>query len=352
MELNAHQQFSQIDTENMLDHIDGLPEQLIFAYQLGMNLDLPKMEPVNTIVVAGMGGSAIGADLLAAYAMDQLRVPFIVHRDYGLPAFAIGRDKLVVVSSHSGNTEEALSAYQVALERGCQVVVVTTGGSLAEAAEQAGTPVLRFEHTGQPRAAVGFSFGLLLVLLSRLGLIADASAEVEETHAVLTALKSRIQADVPLMQNPAKRQAGQFVGRHVMIFAGSLLAPVARRWKTQFNEVAKTFAVYEPLPEANHNTLAGIYNPPEHVRHAYGMFLAAGQEHPRNQLRLQRTRELFMLEGIATDFFNAKGESRMSQMWSALLFGDYVAYYLAILYDMDPTSIPPITALKEAMAGE
>lgn len=352
MELNAHQQFSQIDTEDMLHHIDGLPDQLRFAYQLGMKLDLPRMEAVSTVVVAGMGGSAIGADLLAAYAIDRLTVPFIVHRDYGLPAFAAGEGTLVVVSSHSGNTEEALSAFETARERGCQIVVVTTGGNLAEAAGEAGIPVMRFEHVGQPRAAVGFSFGLLLALLIRLGLITDATTEVDETHTVLTALQKRIQADVPLMQNPAKRQAGQFVGRHVMIFAGSLLAPVARRWKTQFNEVAKAFAVYEPLPEANHNTLAGIYNPAEHIGHAYGMFLDAEQEHPRNQLRLQRTRELFMLEGIATDSFNAKGESRMAQMWSALLFGDYVAYYLAILYDINPTSIPPIAALKEAMAAE
>jgi glucose/mannose-6-phosphate isomerase len=352
MELNAHQQFSQVDTEDMLRHIDGLPEQFNFAYQLGLRLDLPKMEPVSTIVVAGMGGSAIGADLLAAYATDRLSVPLIVHRDYGLPAFAAGKDTLVIVSSHSGNTEEALSAFRAARERGCQVVVITTGGSLAEDAGQAGIPVMRFDHVGQPRAAVGFSFGLLLALLTRLGLIADASGEVEESRAVMSALQTRIEAEVPLMQNPAKRQAGQFVGRHVMIFAGSLLAPVARRWKTQFNEVAKAFAVYEPLPEANHNTLAGIYNPAEQVGHTYGMFLAASQEHPRNQLRLQRTRELFMLEGIATDSFNAKGDSRMAQLWSALLFGDYVAYYLAILYDIDPTAIPPIAALKEAMASE
>lgn len=350
MELNAYQNFSQIDTDGMLAHIEGLPEQLRAAYELGTRMALPDMETVKCIVVAGMGGSAIGADLLASYTSDKLGVPLIVHRDYGLPAFATGRGTLVIVSSHSGNTEEALSAFQAAREKDCQIVVVTTGGSLERAGSQAGIPVMKFTHTGQPRAAVGFSFGLLLALLVKLGLLSDASAEVEETCAVMIALQDRIKAEVPLMQNPAKRQAGQFVGRHVMIFAGGLLTPVARRWKTQFNEVAKAFAVYEPLPEADHNTLAGIYNSGEQVRHEYAMFLAASQEHPRNQLRLQKTREIFMLEGIATDSFNAKGESRLAQIWSALLFGDYVAYYLAILYDIDPTSIPPITALKEAMS--
>lgn len=352
MDLNAHQNFSKIDTENMLSHIDGLPAQLVTAYELGVSVRLPEMETVNRIVVAGMGGSAIGADLLAAYAMDQLSVPFFVHRDYELPAFAAGRETLVIVSSHSGNTEEALSAFEMACEQGCQMVVVTTGGALEQSAKQAGIPVIKFTHRGQPRAAVGFSFGLLASLLSRLGLIADIWGEIEETRAVLTTLQSRIRADVPLIQNPAKRQAGQFVGRHVMIFAGGLLAPVARRWKTQFNEVAKAFAAYEPLPEADHNTLAGIYHPAEQVGREYAMFLAASREHTRNQLRLQKTRDLFLLEGIATDTFNARGESRMAQMWSALLFGDYVAYYLSMLYDIDPTAIPPIAALKEAMAEE
>jgi len=352
MELNDHLNFSQVDSENMLNHIDNLPAQLGSAYELGMRLPLPEIKPVTNIIAAGMGGSAIGADLLAAYLSDRSTLPFIVHRDYGLPAFAAGRDTLVIISSHSGNTEEALSAFSTALERGCQVVVISTGGKLEEEGLRAGVTVWKFEHTGQPRTAVGFSFGLLLALITRLGLVDDASAELEEACAVMSALQTRIKADVSLLQNPAKRQAGQFVGRHVMIFASGFMTPVARRWKTQFNEVAKAFASFEALPEADHNTLAGIYNPSEQVFHEYAMFLATSLDHPRNQIRLQKTRELFMVEGVAADSFNAKGDSRMAQMWSALLFGDYVAYYLAILYDTDPTPIPPIVELKEAMKEE
>lgn len=349
MDLNDHEQFLQIDTENMLRHIDELPAQLEEAYQLGMALDLPMMQPITRIVSAGMGGSAIGADLLAAYLSDRLSVPFIVHRDYNLPAFAAGKDTLVIVSSHSGNTEEALSGFTNAIERGCQTIVISTGGKIVEAALNVDVPVWRFNHIGQPRAAVGFSFGLLLALFTRLGLVSDQSAELAHTMEVLKRLQERIKANVPVLKNSAKRQAGQFIGRNVMIFASGFLAPVARRWKTQFNEVAKAFAVFEVIPEADHNTLAGICNPPQQVFQQYAMFLNSSLDHPRNQVRMAKTREILMLEGIATDSFNAKGENRLSQLWTALLFGDYVAYYMAILYDTDPTPIPPIIALKEAM---
>ncbi len=350
MDLNDFQNFAQLDTENMLSHIDALPDQLTAAYNLGLSLALPVMAPVERIIIAGMGGSAIGADLIAAYLADQLPVPFLVHRDYDLPAYAAGQQTLVVVSSHSGNTEEALSAFTTARNRGCQLLAICTGGSLERECRNLGIPVWKFDHTGQPRAAVGFSFGLLLALLTRLQLIDDQAHEIESAHDVMTDLQTRIRADVPVLQNAAKRQAGQFVGRHVTIFASGFLVPVARRWKTQFNEVAKAFATFEALPEADHNTLAGIYNPEQHVCQEYAMFLAASLDHPRNVVRVAKTREILMLEGIGTDTFNAKGESRLAQIWSSLLFGDYVAYYLAMLYDIDPTAIPPITALKEEMS--
>ncbi len=350
MNLNENSGFQTLDAENMLAHIDMLPEQLLEAWKLGLKLPLPAMEPVEKIVVAGMGGSAIGADLLASFLSDKLSVPMNVHRDYGLPEYAKGRSTLVVVSSHSGNTEESLSALEQAEKNHCQVVCLSTGGKLQKKGEEKGYPVWLFKHNGQPRAAVGFSFGLLLALVTRLGLIPDPAAEVEDAVRVMTALQKKIRADVPLLSNPAKRLAGQLVGRHVTVFGSSFMAPVARRWKCQINEVAKTIASFEALPEADHNTLAGISNPQDQIQHELAIFLKAAADNPRNLLRVDKTREIFMLEGMGTDLFNAEGESRLAQMWSTILFGDYTAYYLAIAYDTDPTSIPPIMALKESMS--
>jgi glucose/mannose-6-phosphate isomerase len=140
------------------------------------------------------------------------------------------------------------------------------------------------------------------------------------------------------------------VGRHITIFGSGFMAPVARRWKCQFNEVAKAIASFEVLPEADHNTLAGICNPAESFSKEFAVFLQASADLPKNQNRVEITRNIMMVEGLTTDLIKARGDTRMSQMWSTLLFGDYVSYYLAMAYGVDPTPIPPIIALKQAMS--
>lgn len=351
MDLNDNEHFSDLDIENMLAHIEGLPSQLIEAWQLGHELPLPKFQSYRLIVLAGMGGSAIGGDLLAAYLSDKISIPLIIHRDYGLPAYAEGLETLVITSSHSGNTEEVLSAFEEGQSKGCQLIAVCTGGKLAAKALQAGVPLWKFSHFGQPRTAVGFSFGLLLALVTRLGLIPDPLNELRDAIEVMRELQLQIGAEIPVLKNPAKRHAGNMYGRRVTIFANGFLAPVARRWKTQLNEVAKAFASFEIIPEADHNTLTGICNPPEGISHELAYFIHARADHPRNLLRMEKTQHIMMLEGLCTDILKAKGDTRLAQIWSSLLFGDYLAYYLAIAYDTDPTPIPPIALLKEEMSG-
>ncbi|MRS03126.1 bifunctional phosphoglucose/phosphomannose isomerase, partial [bacterium] len=150
MDLNHLEDLSTLDPEHMLAEIDALPEQLESAWHLGLKQPLPQMSEVNLIIVAGMGGSAIGADLLAGVEIDRSPVPVIVQRDYDLPAYANGSKTLVVVSSHSGNTEESLSALEAAIQNHCQIVAIATGGKLQQAAAKAGIPCWTFEHKGQP----------------------------------------------------------------------------------------------------------------------------------------------------------------------------------------------------------
>src|ERR1051326_2550514 len=127
--------FKKLDTLNMLGEIDHLPDQLGYAYQLGLKHDLPKWKDFKQVVIAGMGGSAIGADLLASYCAPLALMPVFVQRDYGLPLFARGTETLVICSSHSGNTEETLDAFEAARAAGCHIVVVSTGGELAQRAK-------------------------------------------------------------------------------------------------------------------------------------------------------------------------------------------------------------------------
>lgn len=353
MNLDDLSLLSQLDPKNMLAEIDSLPEQLATAWQLGQSLPLPPTAaPVERIILAGMGGSAIGADLLAAFAAETCPLPIITHRDYGLPAFANGPGTLVVASSHSGNTEETLDSFSAARQRGCAALAITTGGKLAQQAKSAGIPLWQFAHRGQPRAAVGYSFGLLLTIFSRLGLIPNPSADLSEAVEAMKAQQTNLRAEIPAALNPAKRYAGQLVGRWVTVFGAGTLAPVARRWKTQINELAKAPANFEFLPEADHNALAGLVNPAELLQsRTLAMFLLAPSDHPRNRLRSELTRQVFMLEGSNTDFYLAKGNSKLAHLFTALHFGDYLAYYLAIAYQTDPTPVETLAHLKEMLAS-
>jgi glucose/mannose-6-phosphate isomerase len=351
MNLDDLNRFKQLDTLNMLGEIDNLPDQLGFAYQLGMTQPLPDWRDFRQVLIAGMGGSAIGADLLASYAASLAPIPVSVHRDYGLPLFARGAETLVICSSHSGNTEETLDAFEAAREAGCRVIAVCTGGELAKRASENNIPVWTFDHAGQPRAAVGFSFGLLLAMFQRLGFIPDQKNAVEDAIASMKKSRGYWKADVPAANNPAKRYAGQLMGRWVTIMGSGLLSTVARRWKGQLNEVAKAGANFEFLPEADHNTLAGTINPQETLNaHTMTIFLRAPSDHPRNRLRSDLTRKAFMLEGLNTDFIDARGNTPLAHMWTLILFGDYMAYYLAMGYGVDPTPIQALVDFKQAMA--
>lgn len=349
MELDHHAKFNDLDPQGMLAQIDGLPAQLEQAWSLARSQPLPAWGDIRQVVVAGMGGSAIGADLLAAYVHPACRVPVYVHRNYGLPSWARGPHTLVVASSHSGNTEETLSAFEQAGLYGCQRMAVTRGGKLAEIAVRENVPLWQFTHSGPPRAAVGFSFGLLLGLFTRLGLLPDPEEELVQAAQAMRRQQQSLQASTPVVSNPAKRMAGQLLGRFVVMFGADVLEPVARRWKGQICEVAKAGAAFEVLPEADHNTLAGVVNPEEVLIKVFALFLRAPSYHSRNLLRTNLTKKGFMLEGINTDFIDATGNSSLAHQWTALHFGDYTAYYLAMAYGVDPTPVEAIENLKIEM---
>lgn len=353
MNFDNFAEIERLDSLNMLGEINKLPDQLQQAWEAGQTKPLPPKENFRAIVISGLGGSAIGADLLAQYVMPQIAIPVIVHRDYGLPAFASGRQTLVICSSHSGNTEETLDVFDNAVKNDCSIMVICTGGKLAERARENGLAVWQFDHEGQPRAAVGFSFGLLLALFARLELIPDPAEEVARAVSSMKALQSQLGVEVSAAKNPAKRYAGQLVNRWVTVMGAGMLAPVARRWKGQINEIAKAGANFEFLPEANHNTLAGTLNPEKVLNsHTMTMFLQSPSDHPRNRLRSALTRQSYMLEGLNTDFIEATGDSPLSHMWTLILFGDYMAFYLAIAYGVDPTPIDALVSFKQSMATE
>jgi len=349
MDLNITEKFLEIDSERYIDQIYSLPGQLERAWVAGMKNELSLPRQPRQIVICGMGGSAIGGELLAAFARNSITIPISVCRDYSLPQSALNPETLVVTSSYSGNTEETLSAFEQAKNAGSMLMVLTRGGKLAEIALKSGYPVWSIDHSGQPRAAVATSFGLLAALLTRLDLIHLSEHEIQETTKLLTEQQETLRPENPVSRNPAKRLAGQLFGRMVCIVGTDLMTPVAVRWVGQINELAKAWAQALALPEMDHNSLAGILNPAMQLSNLAVLFLRSASAHPRNILRSDLTRQLFMVEGINTDYYTPQGNTNLEQLWSAIQFGDFVAYYLAMMYEVDPTPIPAIEQLKIAM---
>jgi glucose/mannose-6-phosphate isomerase len=349
MNLNDAASFESLDSEKYIQQIISLPGQLTQAWEAGLNNELKLPGAPKQIVICGMGGSAIGGELAATFARKTACIPISVCRDYHLPRWALNPETLVVASSYSGNTEETISAFNQAKQAGTMLVALTRGGKLAELSQIAGNSVWPIGHQGQPRAAVATSFGLLCALFFRLGLIVDIQEEIRNTLLLMEKLSENLRIESAVHQNPAKRLAGQLFGRQVCIVGSDLMAPVATRWVGQINELAKAWAQALYLPEMDHNTLAGILNPAAPLANLAVVFLKSNKDHPRNTLRSDITRELFMVDGINTDYYQAQGESDLEQLWSAIQFGDFVAYYLAMMYGEDPTPIPAIEQLKQAL---
>jgi glucose/mannose-6-phosphate isomerase len=338
-----------IDKSNMLLELQTLPDQLAEAWRIGDSYDLPNINKIDGVTIAGMGGSAIGADILAAYVIDQSSTPVSVIRGYSLPAWVSGENNLVICSSHSGNTEETLSVFQEAVQRNCTLMAVSRGGTIKSLAEEAHSLFWPFSHEGQPRSAVGFSFGILLNLFSRMQLIPDQTNFLDSAVRSMRATLAEVDIDVPVANNLAKRIAGQALGRQPVVLGAEHLEPIARRWKTQINEIAKTWAGFEFMPEANHNTLAGLEYPEPVLDKIYAVFLLSKNYLARNQKRYELTFDQFMVSGLCTDKIQIDDNNKLSEIWQMLLLGDFISYYLAMLYDVDPTPIDSLENFKKAM---
>lgn len=340
---------ARIDHDDMLGRVRELPRQLAQARQLAAGLTLTdRHRAVDLVVVLGMGGSAIGADLVAAAAGERLRVPLVVQRDYHLPS-GIGERTLVVAASHSGETIETVTAAAEARARGLPMVIIATGGTLGREAAADGTPWLRYDQPGQPRAALGWSVGLLQELLVAAGLISDPDP-LGSAVAVLDDLLERMAPGIETDANPAKQLAWSILGRIPVVYGAGTMAPVARRWKTQFNENAKSWAAYEPMPEANHNAIEGSLNPRELADAPFVIEIRDPSESADIAARYRVVEELLGERATNRATVWGEGPTPLARVLSAVAWGDLVSVYLAILYQTDPTPVTLLAMLKERLA--
>lgn len=336
------------DPGGMLSLVAEFPDQVEEAWRISRGIELPWQTP-RAAAVLGMGGSAIGGDLVKGIWSDRLSVPVEVIRSYDLPAW-VGQDTLVIASSKSGGTEETISAVSAALERRCPVVVVTTGGPLMRVAQQAGLPLATFPAHGTPRSSVGYSMGILAGILERAGALALDHGEVAAGVAAAREMVARCEPKVATSDNPAKQLAWSLLDRYCIVTASGFLAPVARRWKAQLNENGKATAAFEELPEATHNTVVGFEQPESLRDHLYVVFLESDLDHPRNVLRARLIGDLLETAHISHQVVRASGEGRLGQALSAITIGDFVSVYVAFTYAVDPSPVAVIDHIKQQLA--
>ncbi|MEO8293035.1 MAG: bifunctional phosphoglucose/phosphomannose isomerase [Actinomycetota bacterium] len=337
------------DPGGMLGTVAALPSHCAEGYSAGRAVaDLPSVDDVTAITFCGMGGSAVAGDVLRALYRDRLGVPFDVNRGPVLPAYC-GPHTLVIASSYSGGTAETLACFREAVSRGCRVIALASGGSMASEALAAGYAVVSAPPGFMPRAALGhIAFGAIGAL-EAVGLIPRAAADVEAAVTELTALAARLSPDVPRASNDAKELAWQIGDRVPVIWgAEGLGAVAAARWKTQFNENAKIPAWSSSLPELDHNEVVGWA--PSAGDPFMVIALRHDDEHPDVSARFPLSLDIAREAGAVTAEEWAAGRTALTRLFSLILMGDFTSTYLGVLRGADPSPIAAIVRLKAALA--
>ncbi|MFZ1946182.1 MAG: bifunctional phosphoglucose/phosphomannose isomerase [bacterium] len=333
------------DSRDMLGKVRDLPRQLRAGFQLGSSAWSSFAAPAaGAIVVAGVGASAIGGDLLRLYLAERSGAPVRVRRDYGLTEPLCDR-ALVVISSYSGNTQEALACLGDAVRMKVPAVYVTSGGDLLDEARRAGIPGVVIPGGLPPRASLGYSFSALLALAWRVGLCADPTAELTQCAAGLDRLNAGY-SDTGSDGNPALRLAADLSDRVPVVYCANQLDAVGLRWKNQFCENAKRFATVSFLPEASHNDVMG-WETGEGVLKAGLVVLRTAREHPKVAAMLALAAGIAGREARFCGEFWGDRSSLLSDMFSLILLGDYASVYLALARGVDPTPIATIDRIKD-----
>jgi glucose/mannose-6-phosphate isomerase len=300
------------------------------------------------IVVAGMGGSASGGDLLAACAAETLDIPVLVHRGYGLPA-AAGRDTLLLAVSYSGETVEVLSAVDAALARGVPVVAVTAGGALGARADRLGLPRVTLPAGLMPRMALGYLVFPVLAVLAGCGAPVATAREVDEALEVLAAQAEELGPDRPTDGNAAKRLAHAIGDRLPAVYGGPLTAAAAYRWKTDLEENAKVLAVAGAVPAMNHNEIEAWGGPAARQRHV--VLLRDEGEPPEIARRFALMREMLGPAAGGVSETWARGGGRLARLLSLAYMSLWVSFYLAMLRGVDPWPVPMLEEVKRRLGA-
>ena len=333
------------DSGNQFQVLVDSYQQIENAWASKTKLSIESFTEIKNIIVAGMGGSAISADLLSCFLNDELNIPFTSCRDYVLPKFADDHS-LVLVSSYSGNTEETISCLMDALKRGCKIITISTGGEIKKIALENNLPWISLQEGFQPRYALGASFFTMLKILQTLRIIPLQDDSVNEIKSLWKQKGIEFSAD----ENPALKTAERLIGFIPIIYSSNKFEPIGYRLKCQFNENSKLHAFNAAIPELNHNEIVGWETFTEKQFNAKLIAIMDDDYHPQIQKRFEITRNLAQRNKVEVITLSSSEKNIKARIMDLIYLGDWITYYLSIVRGFDPSEIDYIMELKQSLA--
>lgn len=347
--LDNQSKIKEIDKSNMLADLVKTADYSRDAIKRAKQVTVPKNFHPKNIVVVGMGGSAIGGELLKDWLQDTFPISIQVCRDYALPAYA-NNETLVITNSYSGNTEETLTAFLSATKKKCTVIAITSGGQLADFCKKLHVPYVKIPSGLQPRVAVPYMFFPLPVIFEKMGLLSNVEDELKAAVDVIETASKENMFDVPSKSNEAKTVAEKILDSIPVVYGFRQYNSVAHRLKAQFNENSKVPSKSESFPELNHNEAVG-YDAPKTLTKNLSIIVIRDPDEPLEiKNRIETSIELVFKRAKTVIEITAKGQNKLAKMFSVLCLGDYISVYLAILQNKDPSPVKIIDKVKTELA--
>ena len=342
--------YQHIDTDNMHQSIYEFSDHLVKALEIGKAIALKNQySDIHNVVVAGMGGSAIGGDVAKLLCKNELKVPILISRNYTLPGW-VNENTLVICSSYSGNTEETLAAFEHARVKGAQIVGISTGGTLTEKMAEFELDLVTIPGGLQPRAALAFSLVPMLFLMKQTGLIGSKTMDkLPEAASFIASIRDVYGKQ---SENNPTYSLAQRIYKTIPVIYGETDATgtLAVRFKGQLNENAKMLAYCNELPEMNHNEIVGFKNNQDILNHISIIWLKDEKDHPRTAVRQESSQEIIYDLCANHEVVSAVGDSVATRFLHLIHYGDWVSYWCAILHQTDPTPVKKIDRLKAILS--
>jgi len=350
--LDELKEIQKLDRQNMLSSIDELHKQITHAWEEAVKTQFIASHKIQNVVIAGMGGSGLGADVIKTVFKNELKIPLDFIHSYTLPGY-VNKQTLVVLASYSGGTEEIIECHTQAADKGAKIMVISAGGELAKIADAFNYPIYlidpKFNPSNQPRMAIGYAVFGTIALLSKAGVIRVNQTQVQEVVTAIKNVQKKCNQVVNQEKNPAKQLAWEMLNRRPILVAAEHLEGAVHTSVNQFNENAKIFADYKIIPEINHHLMEGLGHPDTNEQSHLFVFIDSKLYLQRNQARLKLTKQVVEKNHLQTKVVKLKANSHLAQAFESITLFAYTNFYLSMLEGIDPSPIPFVDWFKDEL---